>query len=91
MVEAVFIGTFVPLALLILLLRHSRPVFSCFCWGMIALLIIYKISPPIYRLLQINHDLLNTAVYLGPPLEEMIKPVPLYFLACFSTRSLVLS
>lgn len=69
MVGAIFIGTFLPLVLLLLLLRHSRPVFSCFCWGMLAFLIVYLTSPTLYRILGIENVLSITAVYAGPPYE----------------------
>lgn len=87
MVEAVFIGTFVPLVLMMGLLRHSRPVFGCFCWGMLSFLLVYLVSPPLNRLFGIEGNLPLAATTVGPVLEEVIKAVPLYGLAFFAARS----
>ncbi|NRB76464.1 MAG: PrsW family intramembrane metalloprotease [Verrucomicrobiales bacterium] len=89
MVGAIFIGTFLPLALLLLLLRHSRPVFSCFCWGMLAFLIVYLTSPTLYRILGIENVLSITAVYIGPPYEELLKAMPLLVAAIISRQSII--
>lgn len=89
MEKAVFIGTFVPLVLLLLLLRHSRPVFSFFCWGLAAFMVIHTISPPIYVVLGLGNDLNVNAVFVGPPLEEMIKGLPLLALPWLLQRSFI--
>tara|TARA_R110000850_G_scaffold209705_9_gene335729 strand:+ start:1869 stop:2531 length:663 start_codon:yes stop_codon:yes gene_type:complete len=89
MVGAIFIGTFLPLALLMLLLRHSRPVFASFCWGMLAFLIVYLTSPALYTLLGVSRELSVTAVYVGPPYEEFLKVFPVVLAAIFSGRSII--
>lgn len=89
MVEAVFIGTFVPMILMLGLLRHSRAVIGCFCWGMAAFFLVYLISSPLYRLLGITAGIEFTAVFVGPPVEELLKPFPVYLMAAFAARSFV--
>ncbi|MEM9282774.1 MAG: PrsW family glutamic-type intramembrane protease [Verrucomicrobiota bacterium] len=89
MVGAVFIGTFLPLVLLMLLLRHSRPVFASFCWGMLAFLLVYVTSPTLYRILGIDDVIEFTAVFVGPPYEEFLKALPLVVAAVFAQRSLI--
>lgn len=89
MVEAVFIGTFVPLVLLLALLRHSRPMMGSFCWGIAAFLIVHLISPPLYTWLGVPDRLEITAVFVGPVLEELLKPLPILIIGCFAVRSLV--
>ena len=89
MVEAVFIGTSVPLVLLLLLLRHSRPVFTMFCWGMLSFLLVYLVSPPLYRVLGVGNDLSFDAVFVGPPLEELVKALPLFALPFLADRSFI--
>tara|TARA_R110002096_G_scaffold40688_10_gene110359 strand:+ start:596 stop:1258 length:663 start_codon:yes stop_codon:yes gene_type:complete len=89
MVGAIFIGTFLPLALLMLLLRHSRPVFASFCWGMVAFLIVYLSSPALYRVLGIPNEIDVTAIFVGPPFEELLKALPLVIAAIFSRRSMI--
>lgn len=87
MVEAVFIGTSVPLVLLLLLLRHSRPVFSMFCWGMVSFLAVYMVSPPLYDALGVGKDIRFDAVFVGPGLEEFLKALPLFFIPFLADRS----
>ncbi|MDF1657493.1 MAG: PrsW family glutamic-type intramembrane protease [Verrucomicrobiales bacterium] len=89
MVEAVFIGTFVPMILMLGLLRHSRAVISCFCWGMVSFLVVHLVSSPLYAVLGITGGLEQTAVFVGPPLEELIKPIPVFLMAMFAKRSFV--
>ncbi|MEM1441228.1 MAG: PrsW family glutamic-type intramembrane protease [Verrucomicrobiota bacterium] len=89
MVEAVFIGTFVPMILMLGLLRHSRAVIGSFCWGMAAFFLVYLLSGPLYRLLGITGGLDTTAVFIGPPLEELLKPFPVFVMAMFGPRSFV--
>ena len=89
MTKAVFIGTFVPLVLMLLLLRHSRPVVSFFCWGMLSFLIITLISPPLYGFLGLGDDLHINAVFFGPPLEELIKALPILLVPWLLQKSFV--
>ncbi|MDF1849768.1 MAG: PrsW family glutamic-type intramembrane protease [Verrucomicrobiales bacterium] len=88
MVEAVFIGTIIPLLFMWGLLRHSRPLFGCFCWGAVSFLVIYLVSPPLYRWLDLTNAYRFTAVVVGPVFEELLKPLPLYFLLVWGARSL---
>ncbi|MEM9015817.1 MAG: PrsW family glutamic-type intramembrane protease [Verrucomicrobiota bacterium] len=88
MVEAVFIGTFVPMVLMLVLLRHSRPVIGCFCWGMAAFLLTHLLSPSLTTLLGTNEFGIS-AVFIGPALEEFLKPIPILLLAFIAVRSLV--
>ncbi|MEM6915041.1 MAG: PrsW family glutamic-type intramembrane protease [Verrucomicrobiota bacterium] len=89
MVEAIFIGTFVPMILMLGLLRHSRAVIGCFCWGMAAFFLVHLVSPPLYRFLGTSGNLDVEAVFVGPPLEELLKPLPVYLMAAFAPRSFV--
>lgn len=89
MVEAVFIGTIIPLLFMWGLLRHSRPLFGCFCWGAVSFLIVYLVSPSLYRHLGLEDAFRFTAVATGPFLEELLKPLPVVLLALFGVRSLV--
>ena len=89
MVGAIFIGTFLPLVLLMLLLRHSRPVFACFCWGMVAFLLVVIISPFLYSLLKIGEKVEFQAVIVGPPLEEFLKAIPIWIAVIVAQRSFV--
>lgn len=89
MVGAIFIGTFLPLVLLMLLLRHSRPVFACFCWGMVAFLAIHLVSPFLYSLASIPDELKFQAVFIGPPLEELLKSIPVLVAPFVAQRSFV--
>lgn len=89
MVGAIFIGTFLPLVLLLLLLRHSRPVVSCFCWGMLAFLLVHLLSPFLYRAFPLPGELSFQAVYIGPPLEELLKCIPVVVALAVSARSLI--
>ena len=89
MEKAVFIGTFVPLVLMLLLLRHSRPVISFFCWGMASFIIVSAVSPPLYAWLGLGKDLNIDAVFVGPPLEELVKGLPLLLLPWWLQRSFV--
>ena len=87
MVIAAFIATFFPLMLLALVLRHSRPVMLTFCWGMCAFLIIYFLIPRLEVLFGIQFP--ASGVYLGPPVEEILKAVPFLYWAFFAPRTLV--
>ena len=89
MEEAIFIGTFVPLTLMLGLLRHSRPVFGSFCWGMASFLIVYLSSPVVHEALGVTGNRFFTAVFVGPPIEELLKPLPLFIVAIFAVRSIV--
>lgn len=89
MEEAVFIGTFVPMILMLSLLRHSRAVIGSFCWGMAAFFLVYLLSPWLYRILGVTGGLEITAVFIGPPFEEILKPLPVFLMAAFAARSFV--
>ena len=89
MVGAIFIGTFLPLVLLLLLLRHSRPVVSCFCWGMLAFLLVRLLSPLLYQAFAVPDELSFQAVFVGPPLEELLKAIPVVVALAVSARSLI--
>ena len=89
MVEAIFIGTIIPLLFMLGLLRHSRPVFGCFCWGAVAFLLIYLLSPPLYRLLGLESEFAFTATVTGPLLEEMLKSLLVIVIAIFAPRSMI--
>ncbi len=88
MVEAVFIGTIIPLLFIWGLLRHSRPLFGCFCWGAVSFLLVYLLSPPLYQALGLEDSFRTTAIYTGPPFEEILKPLPVVLIAIWGARSL---
>lgn len=88
MVEAVFIGTIIPLLFMLGLLRHSRPLFGCFCWGAVSFLLIYLVSPILYGSLGWVDEFRRNAILIGPTLEEILKPLPLFLIAAFGVRSL---
>lgn len=87
MVGAIFIGSFLPLLLLLFLLRHSRPVVAFFCWGMAAFLIVYLCAPSIYPFVSPRGELAFEAVFCGPPFEEFVKVLPLFVFPFFARRT----
>jgi RsiW-degrading membrane proteinase PrsW (M82 family) len=78
-IEAAFIGTIIPLLLLVAVLRHSRPVMLSFCWGMTAFLVAYLMGPIVERIASIEVGSNTYAILVSPPLEELLKSVPLFF------------
>lgn len=82
MIEAAFIGTFVPVLLLVFVLRHSRPVMLALCWGMCTFLIVRWLVPTLEPLVGLQGDVQRSAVIFGPPVEEILKALPLliYFM-----------
>lgn len=87
MIEALFIGTLVPLLFLSLILRHSRPVLLTFCAGIAAFEISHLVSPFIRNLAGWDNDVFKSAVIISPILEELLKSIPLYFFLFFGKKS----
>jgi RsiW-degrading membrane proteinase PrsW (M82 family) len=89
MIEAAFIGTIIPLLLLVAVLRHSRPMMLTFCCGMTAFLVAYLASPLIERVAGIAVQSNSFAIFVSPPLEELLKSVPLFFFLLRAKKTFV--
>jgi RsiW-degrading membrane proteinase PrsW (M82 family) len=79
MIEAAFIGTIIPLLLLVAVLRHSRPMMFTFCCGMTAFLVAYLASSTIERITGLEVGTNSYALLVSPPLEELLKSIPLFY------------
>lgn len=79
MIEAAFIGTIIPLLLLVVVLRHSRPMMLTFCWGMTAFLLAYLASRIIGDAAGMETGGSFYAISIAPPLEEILKSLPLFY------------
>lgn len=89
MIEAAYIGTIIPLLLLVAVLRHSRPVMLTFCWGMTAFVIAYLLGPAIewFTGSEVGSD--SYARFVSPPLEELLKSIPLFYFLVRAKKTFV--
>jgi RsiW-degrading membrane proteinase PrsW (M82 family) len=88
-IEAAFIGTIIPLLLLVAVLRHSRPMMLTFCCGMTAFLVAYLTSSLIDRISGMAVESNTFAVFVSPPLEELLKSIPLFFFLLRAKKTFV--
>lgn len=80
MIEAVFVGTLIPLVFLILALKgETKLLLGFFAWGLVAFTLALFINTQIYEVGGISRE--HLAVTWGPVVEEFLKALPLiYFL-----------
>ena len=86
MIEAAFIGTLIPMLFLLLILRHSRPMISVFCWGMAAFMLGYYTNSALVSSLGVT-EFLTASVFIAPPVEEFLKMLPLFYFLFFARDS----
>ena len=79
MIEAAFLGTIIPLLLLVVVLRHSRPMMLTFCWGMTAFVVAYLAGGIAAGALGVAAAGRSYAVFAAPPMEELLKSLPLFY------------
>lgn len=89
MIEAAFLGTIIPLLLLVLVLRHSRPIMLTFCWGMTAFLLSYLAGRSMAVLVGIEIEDGAYAIFVSPPLEEILKSIPLFYFLVRAKKTFV--
>jgi RsiW-degrading membrane proteinase PrsW (M82 family) len=89
MIEAAFIGTIIPLLLLVVVLRHSRPIMLTFCWGMTAFVIAYLTGGLIAKAAGVAAGSSSYAVFIAPPLEEILKSLPLFYFLLRAKKTFV--
>jgi RsiW-degrading membrane proteinase PrsW (M82 family) len=85
-IEAAFIGTLIPMLFLLVILRHSRPVISVFCWGMISFMLGYYLNNTLISILGIT-DFLTISLFVTPLVEEFLKMLPLFYFLFFAQDS----
>ena len=80
MIDAVFLGTMIPLLFLIILLKgESRMMMLFFAWGMVAFAMSHNVNDMLSEYLDISISELS--VSWAPIVEELLKALPLlYFL-----------
>lgn len=89
MLEAVFAGTLIPLLFLLLILRHSRPIMSVFCWGLVAFMISYHVNGWAAGILGLAEDPRRVSVFVAPVVEEAFKMLPLLYFLFAAPKSFV--
>ena len=87
MISAAFVGILIPLLFLSLILRHSRPLMLTFCWGIIAFQAAYLLTPVFQHYAGWEADIMRTAIFFSPVMEELLKSLPLYFFLIFAKKS----
>lgn len=88
MLEAAFIAIVIPLLLLILVLRHSRPVMFALTWGMFAFYISNAIAGRVEAAIGWQLAFLKSVTFLEPPIREACKALPLFLLLLFKPSTM---